>query len=61
MVIELKAGKGKDGALGQLSQGSEPNVRGILVASTFDSRVIFAARGLYPDVASTATNPAFFY
>ena len=52
VVIELKAGKGKDGALGQLLgymgclSASEPNVRGILVASNFDSRVIFAARGL---------------
>jgi hypothetical protein len=52
VVIELKAGKGKDGALGQLLgymgclSASEPNVRGILVASNFDSRVVFAARGL---------------
>jgi endonuclease len=52
VVIELKAGKGKDGALGQLLgymgclSASEPNVRGILVASNFASRVVFAARGL---------------
>lgn len=52
VVIELKAGKAKDNALGQLLgymgclSASESNVRGILVASTFDSRVIFAARGL---------------
>ena len=52
VVIELKAGKAKDSALGQLLgymgclSASETNVRGILVASHFDSRVIFAARGL---------------
>jgi len=52
VVIELKAGKGKDNALGQLLgymgclSASEPSVRGILVASSFDSRVVFAARGL---------------
>lgn len=51
-LVELKAGKAKDSALGQLLgyvgylSGSEANVRGILVASGFDSRVIFAARGL---------------
>lgn len=52
VVVELKAGKAKDNALGQLLgymgylSASESNVRGILVASSFDSRVIFAARGL---------------
>ena len=52
VVVELKAGKGKDAALGQLLgyigclSATEPNVRGILVASGFDSRVVFAARGL---------------
>ena len=52
VVVELKAGKAKDAALGQLVgyigclSASEPNVRGILVASGFDSRVVFAARGL---------------
>lgn len=52
VVIELKAGKAKDGALGQLLgymgclSAGESNVRGILVASNFDSRVVFAARGL---------------
>lgn len=52
VVVELKAGKAKDSGLGQLLgymgclSGSEANVRGILVASSFDSRVIFAARGL---------------
>ena len=52
IVVELKAGKAKDAALGQLLgyvgclSANEPNVRGILVASAFDSRVVFAARGL---------------
>lgn len=52
VVIELKAGEAKDGALGQLLgymgflSASESNVRGILVASGFDPRVVFASRGL---------------
>lgn len=52
VVVELKAGKARDSAFGQLLgymgclSASESNVRGILVASNFDSRVIFAARGL---------------
>jgi endonuclease len=52
VVIELKAGKAKDSALGQLLgymgclSTSDQTVRGILVASNFDSRVVFAARGL---------------
>jgi endonuclease len=52
VVVELKSGNAKDSALGQLLgymgclSASESNVRGILVASNFDSRVIFAARGL---------------
>ncbi|MDH2432525.1 endonuclease NucS [Pokkaliibacter sp. MBI-7] len=52
VVIELKAGKAKDAALGQilgyigcLSENYE-QVRGILVASDFDARVIFAAKNL---------------
>ncbi len=52
VVIELKAVKAKDSALGQLlgyigclSQ-ENPNVRGILVASDFDKRVVFAAKAL---------------
>lgn len=50
--MELKAGKAKDAALGQLLgyigclTAKEPHVRGILVAAGFDSRVVFAARGL---------------
>ncbi|MDQ6770529.1 MAG: endonuclease NucS [Gemmatimonadota bacterium] len=52
VVIELKAGKAKDDALGQLLgyMGclSEANraVRGILVASSFDPRVVYAAKAL---------------
>jgi len=52
VVIELKAGKAKDGAVGQLLgymgclSVSEPNIRGMLVASGFESRVVFAAKGL---------------
>lgn len=55
VVIELKAGKAKDNALGQLlgymgclSTGSNEHAsaRGILVASDFDQRVVYAARGL---------------
>lgn len=52
VVIELKVGKANDGALGQLLgymgclSASESNVRGILVASSFDLRVVYAARGL---------------
>jgi hypothetical protein len=52
VVVELKAGKAKDAALGQLLgyigclTAKEPDVRGILVAAGFDSRVVFAARGL---------------
>jgi len=52
VVIELKAVKAKDSALGQLlgyigylSQ-ENPNVRGILVASDFDKRVVFAVKAL---------------
>ncbi len=54
VVIELKAGKAKDGAIGQIlgyigclaSQKELKNIRGILVASSFDDRVVFASKGL---------------
>ncbi len=52
VVIELKAGKARDAALGQLLgymgclSGPSSNVRGLLVASDFDARVVFAAKGL---------------
>ncbi|OLP04759.1 hypothetical protein BLL52_4080 [Rhodoferax antarcticus ANT.BR] len=52
VVIELKAGKAKDGALGQLLgymgclSVAESTIRGLLVASGFEPRVVFAAKGL---------------
>ena len=52
VVIELKAGKAGDAALGQLLgyvgclSTPEQRVRGILVASGFDPRVVWAAKGL---------------
>jgi hypothetical protein len=55
VVIELKAGKAKDSALGQLlgymgciasSSTEHIQTRGILVASDFEQRVVYAVRGL---------------
>ncbi|EGR1860761.1 DUF91 domain-containing protein [Vibrio cholerae] len=54
VVIELKAGKAKDSALGQLlgymgclsESLVTTNVRGILVASDFDKRVVFGAKAI---------------
>ncbi|NOH99473.1 endonuclease NucS domain-containing protein [Vibrio sp. 99-70-13A1] len=54
VVIELKAGKAKDSALGQLlgyigclsESSNTSNIRGILVASDFDKRVVFGAKAL---------------
>jgi len=56
VVIELKAGKARDNALGQLlgymgcisvsGKFNGKEVRGILIASHFEQRVIYAARGL---------------
>jgi endonuclease len=56
VVIELKVGKAKDSALGQILGymgciASDPTmgtteVRGILVASSFEHRVIYAAKSL---------------
>ena len=52
VVIELKTGKAKDAALGQILgyigclSESHANIRGILIASDFDPRVIFAAKAL---------------
>jgi len=55
VVIELKAGKAKDSALGQLlgymgyigsTSGENTTVRGVLVASDFERRVIYAAKAL---------------
>jgi RecB family endonuclease NucS len=54
VVIEIKAGKAKDSAIGQLLgymgylslSNEQPKVRGILIASSFDTRAIYAAKGL---------------
>jgi RecB family endonuclease NucS len=56
VVIELKAGKAKDSAFGQLlgyigcittsAEFKNRKIRGIIVASNFEQRVIYAARGL---------------
>ena len=53
VVIELKAGKAKDNALGQLlgymgciASANNQQTRGILVASDFEQRVVYAAKGL---------------
>jgi endonuclease len=54
VVIELKAGKAKDSAIGQLLgyigclnlEKKIDGTRGILVASDFDQRVVFAAKEL---------------
>jgi RecB family endonuclease NucS len=55
VAIELKAGKAKDAALGQLlgyigclaaKDENQKNIRGILIASDFDNRVSFAVKGL---------------
>jgi hypothetical protein len=54
VAVEIKAGKAKDGALGQLlgymgclsSSNKQSKVRGILIASGFDARVLCAVRGL---------------
>ena len=55
VVIELKAGRAKDSALGQLlgyigclgsSEKYQGAIRGILVASDFDKRVVFAAKAI---------------
>jgi hypothetical protein len=54
VVIETKAGKAKDAALGQIlgyigalkASGVKEDIRGILVASEFDSRVVYAIAAL---------------
>jgi hypothetical protein len=51
VVIELKAGKAKDAAIGQLLGymgcllTDSSKVRGILIASSFDPRTVYAAKG----------------
>jgi len=56
VVVEIKSGKARDNALGQIlgymgclynsNQSRQKNIRGILVASGFDQRVIYAAKQL---------------
>lgn len=54
VVIELKAGKAKDAALGQLlgyigsimTEKSSTKVRGILIASDFDNRIILGTKAI---------------
>jgi hypothetical protein len=54
VIIETKAGKAKDAALGQIlgyigalkASGVTEKIRGILVASDFDARLVFAAKAL---------------
>ena len=54
VVIETKAGKAKDAALGQIlgyigaliGNGIQEKIRGILVASDFDNRIIFASKAI---------------
>ena len=56
VIIELKAGKAKDNALGQIlgymgcistsNDFQKSSVRGILIASGFEQRVVYAAKAL---------------
>jgi RecB family endonuclease NucS len=54
VVIETKAGKAKDAALGQIlgyigaliEDGTQEKIRGILVASGFDNRIVLASKAL---------------
>jgi len=55
VVVEIKAGKAKDSAIGQIlgyigclssNQKNRENVRGILVAAGFDDRVVYASKSL---------------
>ena len=52
VVVEIKAGSAKDSSLGQLLgymgclSTKNKSLRGILVVSDFDGRVVFAAKGL---------------
>ena len=66
VIIETKAGKAKDAALGQIlgyigalkSSGVTENIRGILVASDFDSRLFYAAKAL-ANITLTKYNLSF--
>ena len=54
VVIETKAGKAKDAALGQIlgyigaliENGVKEKIRGILVASDFDNRIVLASKAI---------------
>lgn len=54
VVIETKAGKAKDAALGQIlgyigaliEDGIKERIRGILVASDFDNRIVYASKAI---------------
>ena len=64
VAIGLKSGQAQDGAIGELLglmgclTASESNVRGILVAPSFDSRVVCAAKAL-PTVKLVKYQPSF--
>jgi endonuclease len=66
VIIETKAGKAKDAALGQIlgyigalkESGVTENIRGILVASDFDSRLFYAAKAL-ANITLTKYNLSF--
>ena len=66
VIIETKAGKAKDAALGQIlgyvgalkESGLTENIRGILVASDFDSRLLYAAKAL-TNITLTKYNLSF--
>ncbi len=66
VVIETKAGKAKDAALGQIlgyigaliENGIHEKVRGILVASDFDNRIILASKAIQ-NISLTKYNLSF--
>lgn len=66
VAIELKAGVGKDAAIGQLlgyigclsEIKAADSIRGILVASDFDKRVVYAAKAL-PNIKLVKYRVAF--
>ena len=66
IIIETKAGKAKDAALGQIlgyigalkESGVTENIRGILVASDFDNRLFYAAKAL-ANITLTKYNLSF--
>ena len=66
VIIETKAGKAKDAALGQIlgyigalkASGVTETIRGILVAADFDSRLLYAAKAL-TNITLTKYNLSF--